>query len=55
MSVPDPAEAAERFVKKWSGSELSERAASHGHFTDLCRLIGDLWEKGVFDFGNPSC
>lgn len=40
MSVPDPAEAAERFVEKWSASELSERAASHEHFIDLCRLIG---------------
>jgi hypothetical protein len=30
---------AERFVEKWSNSELSERAASHEHFIDLCRLI----------------
>lgn len=40
MSGADPTEAAERFVEKWSASELSERAASHEHFIDLCRLIG---------------
>jgi hypothetical protein len=40
MSVPDPTHAAQRFVEKWSASELSERAASHEHFIDLCRLIG---------------
>ena len=39
MSVRDPTEAAERFVEKWSASELSERAASHEHVIDLCRLI----------------
>jgi hypothetical protein len=35
----DPASVA-RFVEKWAGAELSERAASHEHFIDLCRLIG---------------
>ena len=30
---------ADRFVEKWSKVELSERAASHEHFIDLCRLI----------------
>jgi hypothetical protein len=34
-----PADAA-WFVEKWSGVELSERAASHEHFIDLCRLLG---------------
>ena len=34
------AEQAERFVEKWSQSDLSERAASHEHFIDLCRLVG---------------
>jgi len=39
MSVAAPSEAAERFVEKWRDVELSERAASHEHFIDLCRLI----------------
>jgi hypothetical protein len=30
---------ADRFVEKWSNSQLSERAASHEHFIDLCRLF----------------
>jgi hypothetical protein len=45
MSVLDPTEAAERFVEKWSASELSERAASHEHFIDLCRLIGQVYGR----------
>jgi hypothetical protein len=28
------------FVEKWSRAELSERSASHEHFIDLCRLVG---------------
>jgi len=40
MSVVAPSEAAERFVEKWRDGELSERAASHEHFIDLCRVIG---------------
>ena len=32
-------DAAQKFVQKWSGVELSERAASHEHFIDLCHLI----------------
>lgn len=28
------------FIKKWSKSQLSERAASQEHFLDLCRLLG---------------
>src|SRR5688572_22965411 len=38
----DPAtktSAAEAFVEKWSRAELTERAASHEHFIDLCRLL----------------
>jgi len=31
---------AQRFVEKWSRVELSVRSASHEHFIDLCRLIG---------------
>src|SRR2546425_8069973 len=30
----------EQFVAKWQPVELSERAASHEHFIDLCHLIG---------------
>ena len=29
----------EQFVEKWSQVQLSERAASHEHFIDLCRLL----------------
>ena len=28
------------FIAKWTPVELSERAASHEHFIDLCRLLG---------------
>jgi hypothetical protein len=34
------AEDAQHFVEKWSRAELTERAASHEHFLDLCRLLG---------------
>ena len=30
---------AEEFVQKWSKTQLSERAASHEHFIDLCHLL----------------
>ncbi len=30
---------AEEFVLKWSRAQLSERAASHEHFIDLCHLL----------------
>ena len=30
----------EQFVEKWSKAQLSERAASHEHFLDLCHLLG---------------
>jgi hypothetical protein len=36
---PSPS-AAEQFVEKWSAATLSERAASHEHFIDLCNLLG---------------
>jgi hypothetical protein len=28
------------FVQKWRRADLPERAASHEHFCDLCRLLG---------------
>ncbi|HXE52333.1 MAG TPA: hypothetical protein VN541_04925 [Tepidisphaeraceae bacterium] len=40
MSQLASPEEAQRFVEKWSASDLSERAASHEHFIDLCRLLG---------------
>ncbi|MGA2502128.1 MAG: DNA methyltransferase, partial [Tepidisphaeraceae bacterium] len=30
----------EQFVAKWSACELSEKAASHEHFIDLCQMLG---------------
>ncbi len=41
-ACPEPVEGAQKFVEKWAGVELSERAASHEHFIDLCRLIGHI-------------
>jgi hypothetical protein len=29
-----------QFIAKWSPVTLSERAASHEHFIDLCRMLG---------------
>ena len=40
MSVVASQEEAQRFVEKWERSDLSERAASHEHFIDLCRILG---------------
>ncbi len=31
----------EQFVEKWKGATLSERAASHEHFLDLCNLLNE--------------
>src|SRR5690242_10145137 len=31
---------ARQFVEKWSRAELTERAASHEHFVNLSRLLG---------------
>lgn len=55
MSVPDPTEAAERFVEKWSASEPSERAAGHEHFIDLCRLIGQPAPAEADPTGKDYC
>ena len=30
----------EQFVEKWANTKLTERAASHEHFIDLCRILG---------------
>jgi len=29
------------FIAKWSDTGLRERAGSHSHFIDLCRLLGE--------------
>jgi len=29
-----------QFVEKWAKVELSERAAGHEHFIDLCHMLG---------------
>jgi len=39
MAQTNTETAADRFVEKWGNSELSERAARHEHFINLCRLI----------------
>ncbi|HSZ57522.1 MAG TPA: hypothetical protein VK797_17790 [Tepidisphaeraceae bacterium] len=41
MSQPASPDEAQRFVDKWQAVELSERAASHEHFIDPCRLVGE--------------
>src|SRR5215218_405594 len=30
----------QEFVSRWRGVTLKERSASHPHFIDLCRLVG---------------
>ena len=29
------------FISKWKAVDLSERAAAHSHFIDLCALLGE--------------
>ena len=48
-------EAAQKFVEKWSGVELSERAASQEHFLDLCRLIGQPTPADADPTGQSYC
>jgi hypothetical protein len=55
MSVVDSTEAAERFVEKWSASDLSERAASQEHFIDLCRLLGQPTPAEADPTGKDYC
>lgn len=31
----------EEFIRRWRDSSLTERAASHSHFNDLCKLLGE--------------
>jgi len=46
---------ADQFVEKCSGVELSERAASHEHFIDLCRLIGQPTPAEADPTGQEYC
>lgn len=55
MSAVGAPEAAERFVEKWKDAELSERAASHEHFIDLCRLIGQPTPAEADPIGQDYC
>jgi hypothetical protein len=55
MSGVDPTQAAERFVEKWSASDLSERAASQEHFIDLCRLLGQPTPAEADPTGKDYC
>jgi hypothetical protein len=55
MSSVAPPEKAERFVEKWRGAELSERAASHEHFIDLCKLVGQPTPAEADRIGENYC
>jgi hypothetical protein len=46
---------AQQFVEKWSRAELSERAASHEHFLDLCRLFGQPTPASADATGEDYC
>jgi hypothetical protein len=39
-AVTGPVLAAD-FIAKWRAAELTERAAAHSHFRDLCDLLGE--------------
>jgi len=45
----------EEFVEKWSKAQLSERAASHEHFLDLCRLLGQPTPAQADSTGEDYC
>jgi len=55
MSAVALPEQAERFVEKWKDADLSERAASHEHFIDLCRLIGQPTPAEADPIGQDYC
>jgi len=42
----------EQFVEKWRHTELSERAASHEHFIDLCHLLNQPTPAAVDPTGS---
>src|SRR3954469_2696614 len=45
----------EEFVQKWSKAQLSERAASHEHFIDLCHLLGQPTPAEADATGEDYC
>src|SRR5579863_2879547 len=45
----------EEFVQKWAPAQLSERAASHEHFIDLCRLLGQPTPAQADSTGEDYC
>jgi hypothetical protein len=47
--------AARAFVDKWSRAELTERAASHEHFLDLCRLLNVPTPASADATGDDYC
>ena len=46
---------AEEFVQKWSRAQLSERAASHEHFIDLCHILGQPTPAEADATGEDYC
>lgn len=45
----------EEFVQKWSKAQLSERAASHEHFIDLCHILGQPTPAEADATGEDYC
>src|SRR5690348_13630677 len=45
----------EEFVAKWSKAQLSERAASHEHFIDLCNLLDQPTPASADGAGEEYC
>ena len=45
----------EQFVSKWSKAQLSERAASHEHFIDLCRILDQPTPAEADSTGTDYC
>lgn len=55
MSAVASPQEAQKFVEKWERSDLSERAASHEHFIDLCRLVGQPAPAEADPTGEDYC
>lgn len=43
------------FIAKWRASELKERSASHEHFMDLCRMLGEPTPAAADPIGEHYC
>ena len=46
---------AERFIEKWSASQLKERSGAQEHFIDLCRLLDEPTPADVDPAGDWYC